>query len=727
MTRLLAVAVSFALLDAVWAGDVKSVPEIKADVNPAKQTSTPLTAPVPADPKASVPDLGRIPLVVVPEAQVPAANAAPGALLQPVSQPKAEPQAGPPSVDNEVSAGRIQFDQAQTITATSPGLETGAGAATTIHVSGLTLGPRSSDGAPSARGPPGVGGDGATAEALFAQVLDRAVARGRLTPELRKELLDAAYRDPLTGLYNRLYLDAHVADLSRRYPSLATFKLDSLKEINDSYDHETGNKFMKAMAAVGERVVGPDGVVVRRSPTGFAVFLDAPIWDARLSAEALRLAVSRKIGDPSVILGHTVTASAPGGTISVGVAALESGAPAAQSYREAYAKAEGARQLAKEQGGGDRVAYDDDDSKLMDRRTLEEAVSTLKRRQKDAAARRLEDVDKEDLSTLMQEHDSTAPKPAQVAELLEKLKDPAVRHMAFSVVYRDRLSGLLNRRYLFDHIDALLNGYTSYMALDLDKFGDLNAAIGEDKADLVLAELGALLAEGARRQDALPLHLSGEEFVVLGGQRQLDPKALGEALRVKVRDELGRRVADKYGIVDPATSRPFEITVSIGVAPIKHEGGAADQKLALVNAMAESLLQRAKSNGRDRVEVGAEGLTALLSRVVRVDETVRGVVDGLMKPAARPAPGSAFLDNSFKTRGEVVRALKFNPASEPGTLLSDPNKGGSETLLVSPPGLEKRVVKISDQEVISNETLLRGIVESFEMFNSRLASPKSVA
>ncbi len=738
MRRFLAAWLCLALVCPSFAGEIKTVPEIKAEVNPGGPSAslqTPQLSVVPNQaipnlaPAASViaPELNAQPVAAVPTMQPSASQINPAPELKLIVQPKADavsPQQSPTVGENESGAGQVQFDQARAI---SQNLSVGTdGGLINMQTGAPRLQKFSGDDNAPARGPPSAGSDGESSSELFSKVLDRAVAKGTLTPKLRDELLDAAYRDQLTGLYNRLYLDTHKDAMTRNYRTLATFKLDSLKEINDSYDHETGNKFIKAVAALGEQVVGDEGVVVRRSPTGFAVFLDAPASDARMAAEALRIAVSRKIGDPSKLVAGAPR-SAPGGTISVGVSAFDNAAPPQKAWTLALQKAEDARMLAKEQGGGDRVAYDDGDSKLMDRRTLEEAVSVFRRTRREKGAKRLQDVDAKDLPQILRDHDSTVPNPGQMAEIMERLKDPEVRKAAFSVVYRDRLSGLLNRRYLFDHLENLLTGYNSYMALDLDKFGDLNAALGEDKADLIIKELGNILNEGVKQQSATPLHLSGEEFVVLGGQRQLDPKALGEVLRLKVKNELGRTVAEKYGIVNPDTGKPYEITISIGVAPIRPQAGAPDQRLALVTAMAESLLQRAKAGGRDRVEVGAEGLTALLSRIVRVDETVRQAVDAMFKPSSRPATGSAFFDNSFKSRAEVLSALKFNPGAEPGTLLSEPEKGNSATWLVSPKGRPKQVVKISDMEVVSNEALLRGVVESFEIFNTLLASPKSVA
>jgi diguanylate cyclase (GGDEF)-like protein len=757
--RLFAVLSAFVLLGPLWATDIKSVPEIRTDLNPTGQNAVPQVGQAGVSnigiPSAVLPQAGQtatpgIPTLpanaqvaeIAPASPSVALSVVPGvaaaAKLEPIAsptgeinQPQAQAESGPPNVESEKTAGDVQFDRASRITQSRP-------VEGTLWIKPTSFVERrgASRLAPStprtAAAPAGVGGDGESADRMLEQTLDRAVAKGQLSAELRQELLDAAFKDPLTGLHNRLYLDSNLPDIARLYPSLTTFKLDALKEINDSYDHATGNNFLTALAAVTGKVVGQDGLLVRRSPTGFALFMDAPESDARLAAEALRLAVSREMGDPKTLLGQTAARDGVTGTISLGVAALKPEASPTQSYRDAFGSAEKARALAKEMGGGDRVAYDDGDSKMMDRRTLEEAVAALKRSRKPGMGTRLAEVAQEGLTRIMQERDSTVPTPQQMSELMDKLKDPEVRAAAFGVIYQDRLTGLRNRRYLFDNLNELMGGYATYMALDLDKFGDLNAVLGEDTADLVLKEFGVLLAEAVKNRDAMALHLSGEEFVILSGRKEADPAAFGDSVRAKVKEELGARVAAKYGIRDQETGAPYAITISIGVAPIKDDVAAPDRRLALVTAMAESLLQRAKANGRDRVEggspsVGAADLTALLARVVRVDAAVRQVVERIFPAPPRSAPGEAFFDNSFKSRREVLRELKYNPASQRRTLLSDPEKGGSETSLISPEGQKERIMKISNKEVISNELFIRGVLENFELFNQNLTSPRSVA
>lgn len=78
-----------------------------------------------------------------------------------------------------------------------------------------------------------------------------------LSAHLRnKSLLEMAYRDPLTGLYNRRYFDDRIKkEISRIQRNHATamavmfFDLDNFKQINDKMGHSFGDHMLKKFAA----------------------------------------------------------------------------------------------------------------------------------------------------------------------------------------------------------------------------------------------------------------------------------------------------------------------------------------------------------------------------------------------------------------------------------------------------------------------------------------------
>ena len=551
-------------------------------------------------------------------------------------------------------------------------------------------------------------------------------AKGLITAAQGEAWLSAAYRDPLTGLPNRLYLDDHLPQLVGRKRTLLTFKLDYLKEINDELDHEAGNKLLQAVASVTNGAFGESVEAVRRSPTGFAVFVDGDQSDALVVGEALRAAVSEQLGRLDKVLERP--APELSGTISVGEAAFAQDAAPEPAFADALARSERARTFAKDVGGGDRVAVDDGGPRLAERRTPAEISARLRARPKLAPlAARFDRARRAPLSDLTRQ---LAGQAVEASRLVEQAP-PQLREELFSVLYRDRLSGLRNRRWLFDNLSTLFKrgGMTRYVALDLDHFGAVNEKLGEEKADLVLKELGALLEERASKRGALALHLSGEEFVLLAGDA-VDAKTLAEEVRVAVEAELGARVKARFGVVDPATGKPLAVTISLGVARIKPAEGPKPT-LTLATAMAEAMLQRAKESGRNQVSSDETDLTPAallkrLSRVIRVDAAVREIAAKVFGEDQGKAPAHP-LDNTFKTRAEVLKLVGFNPASQKGQLLSSPEKAGSYVARVRPPDAEQRVVKIALESTVVNEMAMRGVLESFELFSENLRAPRAVA
>jgi diguanylate cyclase (GGDEF)-like protein len=71
--------------------------------------------------------------------------------------------------------------------------------------------------------------------------------------EVEEKLRYMSFHDVLTGLYNRAYFEEELERLSgsRQYPvSIIACDLDGLKQINDEFGHDTGDKAIKAAARV---------------------------------------------------------------------------------------------------------------------------------------------------------------------------------------------------------------------------------------------------------------------------------------------------------------------------------------------------------------------------------------------------------------------------------------------------------------------------------------------
>lgn len=94
------------------------------------------------------------------------------------------------------------------------------------------------------------------------------------------KLLEAAIRDPLTGLYTRLYMqewlrdaiNAHARHVERGF-SLLLFDIDRFKSINDTYGHLVGDDVLRGVAQLVGSCVRTEDLAVRYGGEEIAVFV----------------------------------------------------------------------------------------------------------------------------------------------------------------------------------------------------------------------------------------------------------------------------------------------------------------------------------------------------------------------------------------------------------------------------------------------------------------------
>jgi len=140
---------------------------------------------------------------------------------------------------------------------------------------------------------------------------------------LREALRLQAVRDPLTGLYNRRYMqefldrELHSARRKRRPLAVMMLDLDHFKRYNDSFGHTAGDK---ALATVGEtllRCVRAEDVACRYGGEEFTLILpECSLCQAAIRAEEIR---KRLREFPALVDGQ---ATGPL-TVSIGVAAFD--------------------------------------------------------------------------------------------------------------------------------------------------------------------------------------------------------------------------------------------------------------------------------------------------------------------------------------------------------------------------------------------------------------------
>lgn len=129
---------------------------------------------------------------------------------------------------------------------------------------------------------------------------------------LREKLRTQSLRDPLTGLYNRRYME----DALERYLSLAErtgaatsvvmIDLDNFKRLNDNYGHAKGDAVLRDVAGQFVGALRPSDVVARYGGEELMVILpNCGVEDAAAKAEMLRM----RIESLSEVHGAPISAS----------------------------------------------------------------------------------------------------------------------------------------------------------------------------------------------------------------------------------------------------------------------------------------------------------------------------------------------------------------------------------------------------------------------------------
>ena len=107
-----------------------------------------------------------------------------------------------------------------------------------------------------------------------------AIAVSGVMSGLQNELI---FRDKLTGLYNRFYLDdlkGRVSEYAEGRFTIVMMDLDGFKAINDNYGHAVGDKALEATGAVLSDAVGTLGTVMRYAGDEFVALLNTQDTEA---------------------------------------------------------------------------------------------------------------------------------------------------------------------------------------------------------------------------------------------------------------------------------------------------------------------------------------------------------------------------------------------------------------------------------------------------------------
>jgi diguanylate cyclase (GGDEF)-like protein len=157
----------------------------------------------------------------------------------------------------------------------------------------------------------------------------------------------------------------------------------------------------------------------------------------------------------------------------------------------------------------------------------------------------------------------------------------------------DELTGLCNRRYLFDRLTQEIlrarryGSPLSILLVDLDHFKRINDTYGHLMGDTVLATVASVIRDTIRATD-IPGRYGGEEICIVLTETKVEGAQL-------VAERLRRRIATEP--FPAAAGGMFQVTCSIGL--VEYRDDLKD--LVAFLELADRALYQAKALGRNRV------------------------------------------------------------------------------------------------------------------------------
>jgi diguanylate cyclase (GGDEF)-like protein len=186
----------------------------------------------------------------------------------------------------------------------------------------------------------------------------------------------------------------------------------------------------------------------------------------------------------------------------------------------------------------------------------------------------------------------------RIAELLAKKATLIIQ------AQYDASTGLMTRHAFERQASALLvssgsSGTNSILYLDIDRLHVINETFGMHVGDDVIASVAERMAK-ALPTNALSARISGDRLAALiPNAGEEEAAAIAELIR-----------AGAAAIVPRAGQGSFEVSVSLGVAPV----GRAENALVHALATAEIACKAAKDRGRNRVEVFQDSDQSIIRR-----------------------------------------------------------------------------------------------------------------
>ncbi|WP_312886408.1 sensor domain-containing protein [Paenibacillus plantarum] len=153
------------------------------------------------------------------------------------------------------------------------------------------------------------------------------------------------------------------------------------------------------------------------------------------------------------------------------------------------------------------------------------------------------------------------------------------------LAYRDSLTGLYNRQFLYKYFDESSTIGGALLFLDLDGFKKINDLYGHDTGDLVLREVALRLENFVQLHHGFAVRLGGDEFIV---------NLIGLTSREEI-SKLADYLLKRLSTWDTQLEA-FNLSVSIGIVLYPPD---ENNLLKILLKNADNALYRAKANGKN--------------------------------------------------------------------------------------------------------------------------------
>ncbi|MBB3111407.1 diguanylate cyclase (GGDEF)-like protein [Paenibacillus phyllosphaerae] len=186
--------------------------------------------------------------------------------------------------------------------------------------------------------------------------------------------------------------------------------------------------------------------------------------------------------------------------------------------------------------------------------------------------------------TICAVHPAAATIDAKSVQMFQRISKMFAYYLELErMAFRDTLTGLYNRQYLFNYFSEL-PGSGAIFFLDLDGFKKVNDLHGHEAGDLVLKEVAYRIDTFMKELPGFAARLGGDEFVLV----------FSDAFEAQQLEGYASDIIDRLSTWN-IHLEAFQLSVSVGIVKYTAED-SGDLKLLLKNA--DNALYRAKAAGR---------------------------------------------------------------------------------------------------------------------------------